>query len=81
MFTLLQGPRDTDFRQEDRATVVTLGVECFFLVPSFVVMSSFVMQLFSRNDDVDDICDVDTPEPEDHNPPLQSYNTTLRDGR
>ena len=51
------------FGQEDRATVVTLGVECFILV-LFGIMSSFVMQLFYKNDNVDDV-----DPPEDHNPP------------
>ena len=42
------------FRPKERATFVTLSVECFIIV-LFVVMGVTVMRLFSRNDHVDDV--------------------------
>lgn len=42
------------FGRKERATVVTLSVECFIIV-FFVAMGVWVMQLFSRNDDVHDV--------------------------
>jgi hypothetical protein len=52
------------FGPNERATVVTLSVECFVIV-LFGVMGAWVMRLFSRNDDVDDV-DAST---EKKNPP------------
>ncbi|KAG8215527.1 hypothetical protein J3R82DRAFT_9179 [Butyriboletus roseoflavus] len=40
------------FSPKERATIVTLGVECFILV-LFGAMSRFVMQLFARDEDVE----------------------------
>ncbi|KAG8216239.1 hypothetical protein J3R82DRAFT_8280 [Butyriboletus roseoflavus] len=67
-------PRMVIFGPKELVTIVTLGVECYILV-LFGVMSGFVMQLFSRNDDVDA---VDTPE--EYDPPLTELQHDLERG-
>jgi hypothetical protein len=62
------------FGRKERVTVVTLSVECFIIV-FFMTMGAWVMRLFSRNDDVNDV-DAST----EKNPPLTGSQHDIEQG-
>jgi len=65
------------FGRKERATVVTLSVECFIIV-LFVVMGVTVMRLFSKDDDEDE---VDHDASAEKHPPLTGSQPDIERGK